>query len=279
MGSTFDYDWGAINQAFAAGKIGMYTSGSDVYTALVQDNGLNPDDYGLTVIPLGRPDAGVARRRHLAAVNVDDRPTTERDAAVKWIDCYYMQKLLDPGRRRRRRQDAQGQRPGRSAPRRCRSSTRRRTTQSRTWIKPYINVPHDQMTPFTDEIFDQPLVTEPTPHTQDLYAPLDPVVQAVLTDKNADIDALLDAGEHRRSRRSSTRAERATPTRASASPGPGSTRRSRRGVVPTRSPARARTDGHDRPRSARPPPATPPATPHGAATRAARRGAGSAAAG
>jgi multiple sugar transport system substrate-binding protein len=34
-------------------------------------------------------------------------------------------------------------------------------------------------------------VTEPTVHTQELYAALDPVVQAVLTDKNADIDALL----------------------------------------------------------------------------------------
>ena len=49
------------------------------------------------------------------------------------------------------------------------------------------------MTPFTSKIFDQPLVTEPVAHTQDLYAALDPVVQAVLTDKNADIDKLLDA--------------------------------------------------------------------------------------
>ena len=49
------------------------------------------------------------------------------------------------------------------------------------------------MTPFTSKIFNQPLVNEPTAHTQELYAALDPVVQAVLTDKNADIDALLDA--------------------------------------------------------------------------------------
>ncbi|HEY4226286.1 MAG TPA: sugar ABC transporter substrate-binding protein, partial [Pseudolysinimonas sp.] len=32
---------------------------------------------------------------------------------------------------------------------------------------------------------------EPNKHTQELYAALDSVVQAVLTDKNADIDALL----------------------------------------------------------------------------------------
>ena len=65
--------------------------------------------------------------------------------------------------------------------------------QSQIWIKDYINVPTAQMTHFTSKIFDQPLVTEPTAHTQELYAALDPVVQAVLTDKNADIDALLDA--------------------------------------------------------------------------------------
>jgi hypothetical protein len=49
------------------------------------------------------------------------------------------------------------------------------------------------MTSFTSGIFKQPLVNEPTKNTQDLYALLDPVVQAVLTDKNADIDALLKA--------------------------------------------------------------------------------------
>jgi hypothetical protein len=61
------------------------------------------------------------------------------------------------------------------------------------WIKDFINVPTAQMTPFTSKIFDQPIVTEPTAHTQELYAALDPVVQAVLTDKNANIDALLNS--------------------------------------------------------------------------------------
>jgi multiple sugar transport system substrate-binding protein len=49
------------------------------------------------------------------------------------------------------------------------------------------------MTPFTSKIFDEPLVNEPTKNTQDLYAALDPVLQAVLTDKNANIDTLLSA--------------------------------------------------------------------------------------
>jgi hypothetical protein len=65
--------------------------------------------------------------------------------------------------------------------------------QSQEWIKEFINVPTNQMVGFTSKIFEQPIVTEPTAHTQELYAALDPVVQAVLTDKNADIDALLNA--------------------------------------------------------------------------------------
>ena len=86
MGSTFDYAWGSINQAFAAGQIGMFTGGSDLYTAMVQNNNLNPDDYGVTTIPLaGDATAGVLGGGTLVAVNV---VTTEaqRDAAVSWID-------------------------------------------------------------------------------------------------------------------------------------------------------------------------------------------------
>ncbi|WP_223170601.1 extracellular solute-binding protein [Microbacterium sp. NIBRBAC000506063] len=58
FGSKVDLDWGTINQEFAAGNIGMYTSGSDVYTALVRDFGLAPDAYGLTVVPTEGADPG-----------------------------------------------------------------------------------------------------------------------------------------------------------------------------------------------------------------------------
>ena len=94
MGSTFDYAWGTINQAFASGQIGMFTGGSDLYTAMVQNNSLKPDDYGVTTIPLdGDPSAGVLGGGTLAAVNVVTNDA-QRDAAVNWIDFYYMQKLL-----------------------------------------------------------------------------------------------------------------------------------------------------------------------------------------
>ena len=60
-----------------------------------------------------------------------------------------------------------------------------------TWIKPYINVPLAQMRPFTTGIFNQTLVPEPAAATQSVYHSLDAAVEAVLTDRNADIQSLL----------------------------------------------------------------------------------------
>ena len=60
-----------------------------------------------------------------------------------------------------------------------------------TWIKPYINVPVAQMKPFNTGIFAQRLIHEPPASTQSVYHSLDPVVQAVLTDRNANIQQLL----------------------------------------------------------------------------------------
>ena len=190
MGSTFDYAWGSINQAFAAGQVGMFTGGSDLYTAMVQNNSLKPDDYGVTTIPLEGTDAGVLGGGTLAAVNVLTRDD-QRDAAVKWIDFYYMQKLLT---QQGAVADAQALKANNQPVGVPALPIFDKATydESQTWIKDFINVPTQQMTGFTSKIFDQPLVTEPVAHTQELYAALDPVVQAVLTDKNADIDALLD---------------------------------------------------------------------------------------
>jgi ABC-type glycerol-3-phosphate transport system substrate-binding protein len=192
MGATFDYAWGTINQAFAAGQIGMFTGGSDLYTNMVQNNELRPEDYGVTIIPTAdHPDAGVLGGGTLATVNVN---TTEaqRDAAVKWIDFYYMNKLLTEEGAVADAQalKANNQPVGVPALPIFDKAT---YDESQVWIKDYINVPTEQITPFTSRIFDQLLVNEPAVRTQDLYAALDPVVQAVLTDQNADIDALLDA--------------------------------------------------------------------------------------
>ena len=192
MGSTFDYAWGTMNQAFAAGQVGMVTGGSDLYTWMIQNASLQPADYGITVVPLAdSPDAGVLGGGTLAAVNVVTTEA-ERDAAVAWIDFYYIQKLIteEGAIADATALTANNQPVGVPALPIFDKAT---YDESQVWIADYINVPLEQMTPFTSKIFDQPLINEPVAHTQETYAALDPVVQAVLTDQNADIDALLDA--------------------------------------------------------------------------------------
>ena len=194
MGANFLYDWAGINQDFAAGRIGMYVSGGGNYGNLVTQNGLKPADYGVTALPLAdKPDAGVLGGGTLAVVSpkIGDRG---KEAAVKWIDFYYMGKLTD---REAAVADAKtlaetDQPVGVPA---LPVVDRATYDKQQEWVKEYVNVPLAQMKPYTDRMFDQPLVTEPTRSTQDVYKILDTTVQTLLTDESADIPALLKAAD------------------------------------------------------------------------------------
>ena len=95
MGSNFDYAWSDINQAFAAGNVGMFVNGSDIYTYLVSASNINPSIYGLAPLPLAKnKTAGVLGGGTIAAVRPDTNAAA-RAAAVKWIDFFYMRKLVD----------------------------------------------------------------------------------------------------------------------------------------------------------------------------------------
>jgi multiple sugar transport system substrate-binding protein len=189
MGANFTYDWSGINQAFAAGKIGMYTSGQDVYTSLVQTNNINPKSYGLTMLPLSGGDAGVLGGGTMAAVS-SKASNNEKAAAVKWIDYHYLGKYTNEAAAKKNAEIQIASKQPVGTPE-LPIFSQQQYEQYQGWIKSYINVPLDQMTSFTGKVFDAKLVNEPAIATQDVYKSLDTVVQAVLTDKNANIDALL----------------------------------------------------------------------------------------
>lgn len=188
MGANFLYDWGTINQDFAAGQVGMYVSGGGNYGNLFTQNAMNPDDYGLTVIPLVG-DGGVLGGGTLAAVNAK-ASAQEQAAAVEWIDFFYMDKLTDEAAATLDAETAVANDQPVGAPE-LPVFDQATYEESRTWIADLVNVPVDQMSSYTENIFDQPVVPEPARSTQEVYALLDPVVQAVLTDEGADIPALL----------------------------------------------------------------------------------------
>ena len=191
MGSNFDMGWSDINQQFAAGNIGMYVSGSDVYTNLVQASNIDPSIYGLAPIPLSKnKNAGVLGGGTLVAVKPSAN-AAQKAAAVKWIDFFYEQPLVSKPQAIRNAQTLVANKQPVGVPA-LPIFNLKQYNLANTWIKPYINVPLGQMKPFTTGVFKQTLIPEPGASTQSVYNALNPVVQAVLTDKNADVKSLLE---------------------------------------------------------------------------------------
>ncbi|MGO9657189.1 MAG: ABC transporter substrate-binding protein [Acidimicrobiales bacterium] len=192
MGSDFDWGWSDINQAFAAGQVGMFISGSDVYTNMVQSYNINPSIYGLAPIPLSNARfAGVLGGGTLAAVSPKSTPA-QVAAAVKWIDYYYIQRYVNEQQaiRYSKTQAADKQPVGTPE---VPIFNQAQENLYNSWIKPYINVPLSQMAPFTTAIFHEKIIPEPEAATQAVYGDLDSVVEAVLTEQNADPSSLLTA--------------------------------------------------------------------------------------
>jgi multiple sugar transport system substrate-binding protein len=190
MGSNFDLGWSDINQAFAAGQVGMYISGSDVYTNLVQAYNVNPSAYGLTTIPLAKnKNAGVLGGGTLAAV----RPKVNKAqlaAAMKWISFFYEQPLVSKKQAIRNAKTLVANKQPVGVPA-LPLFNRKQYNLANKWIKPYINVPIGQMKPFLNGIFKQNLIPEPEASTQSVYNALNAVVEAVLTNQGTNIGQML----------------------------------------------------------------------------------------
>ncbi len=189
MGANFMFDWSSINQAFGAGKVAMYTSGADVYTSLVQTNGVKPDMYGLTAMPLSGPEAGVLTGGTMAAMPAA-ATEEQKAAAIKWIDFFYLRKLVDKDRAVADAKTLVANKQPVGTPV-LPMFNREQWQENQSWIADYVNVPLTQMTGYTDTMFDLKLVGEPSQQTQEIYKLMDAMVQTVLTKKDANIDDLL----------------------------------------------------------------------------------------
>jgi multiple sugar transport system substrate-binding protein len=190
MGANFDYGWSDINQAFAAGNVGMYISGSDVYTNLVSASNIDPSIYGLAPIPLAKSSKAVVLGGGTLAAVRPDANAAARAAAVKWIDFYYEQPLVSKPQAVANAKTLVADKQPVGVPA-LPLFNKTQFDLANSWIKAFVNVPQAQMKPFTTGIFKQKVFPEPAVSTQSVYHSLDPVVQAVLTDKNADIASLL----------------------------------------------------------------------------------------
>jgi hypothetical protein len=171
----------------------MYMSGSDVLTSLVQNDAVDPSNYGVTTIPItSAATAGVLSGGTVAVGNAKDSDA-QKAAVAKWIDFYYGQPAIDKASAVTQAKALQASKQVVGAPA-LPIFDAAQAALARSWIKPYATPDvFDNVAPFTNNIGNQAIVPEPNRHTQDLYGALDSVVQAVLTQQNPDVDSLLKA--------------------------------------------------------------------------------------
>ena len=191
MGSNFLLDANGMAQAFAAGQVGMFVIQSGAYQPLTELLGFPAEDFGFTALPtVERGDAPTT----LSGGNVEIVNASATDAqkavAVAWIDWYFLEKYRSEeaavaDARLKAEQGTAIDIPGLPP-----VSDEQYATYLE-WIADLNNVKVENFAPYLALAPGQIVLPEPVASSQELYAALDPVVQAVLTDPDADIDALL----------------------------------------------------------------------------------------
>jgi multiple sugar transport system substrate-binding protein len=194
MGAKFvGLDQETLRKELAAGRVGMYLDGADSYQAVTTNFKLDPQQFGVTVLPQSNGTHGTLGGGSVSVMRRDLKPA-ERAAAMKWI------KFTGLGRYFNQAQ-AQAQAKARAAdglPVGAPEFPLTDRTQLDTylaWIKPYVNTPQANFAPYVSGTAALPVIPEPPARAQDVYNALANVVQAVLTRQDADIDKLLADAE------------------------------------------------------------------------------------
>ncbi|MEV4539041.1 extracellular solute-binding protein [Asanoa sp. NPDC049518] len=189
FGSNFLLGYNDAMKAFAGGKMGMFVQGADAYPVVVSNMGMKPDDFGLAPLPQASQGLGTLGGGTVAIVN-PRASAREVKAAIKWLEFENFRKYSSE-------QDAVTDAKAKVADKQPVGAPalplfdQQTTDRYLGWVKDYVNVPRQNYAAFFATAQTVPIVPEPQTKAQETYGTLDTVVQAVLTRKNADINALL----------------------------------------------------------------------------------------
>ena len=189
MGTRFLYNQEEVRQDFAAGKIGMVLQAPDAYDMSVKNFGMKPADFGEGALP---QDGGPYGTLTGGSIKMISPKATKNEivAALKWIKFDQFDKFTNQASAIQNAKDAIHDkgfvgRPGVSP------LSQATFDQYNKWREPYNNVPIKQFQGYIDSTKTLKLLPEPSNKAQEVYALLDPVVQQVLTQKDANIDKLV----------------------------------------------------------------------------------------
>ncbi|MFE2774029.1 ABC transporter substrate-binding protein [Microbacterium resistens] len=180
-----------VRNDYAGGSIGQTVNGANIFNDLVVNRGMKGEDIGIAPLPQGSKGLGALGGGAIQWFNPKATPE-ELAAAVTWADYYWLSRYTDEKTAvdLAASQAKDGNPVG--APE-LPIVSQEAYDQYLEWIADSINVARENYTAYLESDLD--IVPEPSVKAQELYAALDPIAQAVLTDENADIDALLAEAE------------------------------------------------------------------------------------
>ncbi|MBB5869302.1 ABC-type glycerol-3-phosphate transport system substrate-binding protein [Allocatelliglobosispora scoriae] len=185
MGQRQLLEWADLLQLMAGGKLGMYVATSDNIPTIVNQFKGNFADYGLGSVPGGQ---GTLAGGDGFMFNAKATPAKIK-AGLKWLAWEFN----NPDRIEEKNKIASDAKLPVGLPEPAIWSGAAADKQAAA-SKKYANVPTENYAPFVAGMTSVPLKTEP-PAAQQVYAVLDAAMAKVLTDKNADIAALLADAE------------------------------------------------------------------------------------
>lgn len=183
-----------VIKQFAAGEVGMYLGTPGTYKIAKVNFGMQtPDDFGITSMPQSGGNATLTGGQvFMVPASVK---AGKLDAAAKWLLFAYAQPAYDPqvaaAQAESLAKDPKSAVGIPSLP--LFDETQQKLVDQA--IKPFVNVTQAHFEPYRIGTAKLELKAEPAASAQAVYGILDSVVQAVLTDKNAEIDSLLAKAE------------------------------------------------------------------------------------
>jgi ABC-type glycerol-3-phosphate transport system substrate-binding protein len=193
MGTNSLLSSGELGNLFAGGKIGIAPQGGDAFQHMTLVNGLPVEDYGMFPMPQDADGQGTSGGGRVSIIRPD--ATDEQvEAVVKWLEYLTFEPYTseEAAVAWAEAREAEGLPVPEVGLPRVSGET---YAQFMEWIEPYINVPLDQIQSYLDSADTLPIVADPPFAAGEIFAALDPAIQAVLGRADADIPALLQVAQ------------------------------------------------------------------------------------
>jgi ABC-type glycerol-3-phosphate transport system substrate-binding protein len=194
MGSTQLLNQDDVVRLFAAGEIGMFMGTPGTYRLAKQNFDMeDTSHFGMAAMPQAGGNATLSGGEvFMVPASV---PAERAEAAVKWMIFYYAEPQYDPERAAAEAEKlAEDENAAVGVPV-LPMFNQDQMDQINEAIAPYVNVELENFEPYLTDLAQLELKPEPPLNAQAVYQALDPVVQAVLTEENADVDTLLADAE------------------------------------------------------------------------------------